>query len=133
MNDFHIKFADKKKTFLSSFEFHNIYGGLLAGTKHNLTEHLLTGYSESLPNGTYYKLDDEWFVPNTGLSREEWLAERKFRPYRYCLKVRDSYGDCQLTVYWIDFAPPQDISLLDYIERHTSSINFEDYAEEIDW
>ena len=133
MNDFQIKFADKKKVFLTSFEFHDIYGGLLAGTKHDLTEHLLAGYPESLPNGIYYKLDGEWFIPNTGLSQEEWLKERKFRPFRYCLKVRDCFCDCRLTVYWIDFAPPHDMSLHDYIEKHTSGIIFEDYAEVINW
>ena len=133
MNDFHIKFADKKKVFLTSFELHDIYSGLLAGTKHDLTEHLLENYRNSLPEGTYFKLDDECFVPNTGLSQEEWLAERKFRPYKYCLKVRDSFCECRLMVYWIDFAPPQDMSLHDYIEKHTSDINFEDYAEVIDW
>ena len=133
MNESYIKFADNKKIFLTSFEFHNIYGGLLAGTKHDLTEHLLAGYPESFPKGTYFKLDEECFVPNNGLSQEEWLAERKFRPYHYCLKVRDSFCECRLIVHWIDYAPPQDISLHDYIEKRTSGINFEDYAEVIDW
>lgn len=133
MNDFYITFADKKKVHLISFEFHDIYGGLLAGTKHDLTEHLLANWSKQPSNGTYFKVDDKCFVPNNGLSQEEWLNERKFRPYKYCLKVRDSFGDCQLTVYWIDFAPPQDMPLHDYIDQHTSGINFEDYAEEINW
>ena len=131
MNDFHIRFADKKKVFLTSFEFHDIYGGLLAGTKHDLTEHLLAGYPESFSKGTYFKLDDECFVPYNGPSQEEWLATRVFRPFRYCLKVHDF--DCSLKVYWIDFAPPQDMPLQDYIEQHTSSINFADYAQEINW
>ena len=133
MNEFYIRFADKKKVILTSFEFHDIYGGLLAGTKHDLTEHLLADYPESLPNGTYFKLDDDCFVPETGLSQDEWLVTRAFRPFRYCLKVHDFCYDCRLTVYWIDFAPPQDITLHDYIEKHTSGINFEDYAEVIDW
>lgn len=133
MSESYIKFADNKKIFLTSFEFHDIYGGLLAGTKHDLTEHLLANFSNQSSNGTYFKLDDNCFVPNTGLSQEEWLNERKYRPYKYCLKVRDCFCDCRLTVHWIDFAPPQDISLHEYIERHTSGINFADYAEVIEW
>ena len=83
MNDFYFRFADKKKVFLTSFEVHDIYGGLLAGTKHDLTEHLIANFPEQPEEGTYFKLDDECFVPDTeGLSQEEWLATRKFRPYR---------------------------------------------------
>lgn len=133
MNESYIKFADIKKVIIDSFEFHSIYAGLLVGSKHDVTEHLIAGYPESIPNGTYFKLDDECFVPNDSLSQEEWLATRKFRPFRYCMKVHDFYCDGQLTIHWIDFAPPQDMSLHDYIEKRTSVINYYDYAEAINW
>ena len=131
MNEFFIRFADKQQVFFESFEFHNIYRGLLAGTKHDWTEHLLADFSKPLPKGKYFKLNEECFVPNNAPSQEEWLETREFRPFRYCLKVHNV--DSLLSVYWLDFAPPQDISLNDYIGKHTSGINFADYAEKIDW
>lgn len=131
MDECFIKFADKRQVFFESFEFHNIYRGLLAGTKHDWTEHLLIDFSKPLPKGMYLKLDDNCFVPNHCLSQDEWLTVREFRPFRYCLKVHNI--DSQLTVNWLDFAPPQDIPLLDYIEKHTSGIHFVDYAEKINW
>ena len=133
MNDYFTKFADNTKVYITSFAFHDIYSGLLAGTKHRATDFLLKEFPAQLPKGTYYNLNKECFVPNESLSQEEWMAVRELRPFRYCLKVRDLCCDCCLTVYWWDFAPPQDIPLRDYIEKHTSAINFAEYAEEIDW
>ena len=131
MNDFLIRFADKRQVFFESFEFHNIYRGLLAGTKHDWTENLLADYSKPLPKGKYFKLNDDCFVPNNGLSQAEWQAVREFRPFCYCLKVHNM--DYRLAVYWLDFAPPQDMSIHDYIEEYTSGIIFAEHAEEIDW
>ena len=125
-------FADEKEAEVRSFTFNDIYKGLLAGSAHDLTERLLEGYFEpKKKSGVYFKLTDDQFVPNEGLSREEWLQTRVLRRYLYTLEllaIKNNFG--VLKVKWIDDAPPTDEPLQDYIAKHIAGIDFWNYAEE---
>ena len=119
---FTVDFADKKDVEIISVEISNVYAGLMAGTRSDYTKTVLSGRKR---DSLCFNLTDDQFEPY------ENIVERALRPYRY--KVLAQYFISDMTVLWFDYAPPEDKSLKEIISEHVANINYDDYAEEIDW
>jgi hypothetical protein len=94
----------------------------MAGTRSDYTKTVLSGRKR---DSLCFNLTDDQFEPY------ENIEERALRPYRY--KVLAQYFITDMTVLWFDYAPPEDKSLKEIISEHVANINYDDYAEEIDW
>ena len=119
---FLVDFADKKDVPVVSVEIANIYSGLLAGTASDYTKIVLSGRKRDT---LCFNLTDDQFEPYDN------IEERALRPYRYRVKAR--YYISEMDILWFDYAPSEDKSLKEIISEHAANINYDDYAEEIDW
>lgn len=119
---FTVDFADKKDVEIISVEIANVYAGLMAGTRSDYTKNVLSGRKR---DSLCFNLTDDQFEPY------ENIEERALRPYRY--KVLAQYFITDMTVLWFDYAPAEDKSLKEIISERVANINYDDYAEEINW
>ena len=120
--NFLVDFADKKDVRIISVEIRDIYAGLLAGTRAELTKHLLTGKKKST---THFELTEDQFEHYNDPEK------RALRPYKYRIVAR--WFISEMEVFWFDYPPSLDIPLREIIAQHTAHINYDDHAQEIDW
>lgn len=119
---FTLDFADQKDVDIVSVVIKNIYSGLLAGKRSDFTNLIL---NSSKKDTTFFNLTEDQFEPH------EENEDRVLRPYKYLITARKYVSE--MTVLWFDYAPSEDKSLKEIISQHVANINFDDYAEELDW
>ena len=119
---FTVDFADKKDVEIVSVVIKNIYSGLLAGKRSDFTKVIL---DSSKKDTTCFNLTNDQFEPH------EENAGEALRPYKYLITARKYVSE--MTVLWFDYAPSEDKSLKEIISEHVANINYDDYAEEINW
>lgn len=117
-----VDFADQKDVEIISVVIKNIYSGLLAGKGSDFTKAILGSKKKDT---TCFNLTEDQFDPH------EENVDGELRPYKYLITARKYVSE--MTVLWFDYAPSEDKSLKEIISEHVANINFDDYAEEIDW